>query len=910
MRSINLRALLAAVALLPLLFACTERAKEDIIPEEQPALQQSFEYRFSIAETETKAVLTDEGVFWVDDDHVGLFVAGGASTEAPVDVTTSPKTIVLSSSEPLVAGTPVYAYYPYLEGNDAAYSTTVTFPAVQEGGSLSAMPMAGIPTQIQEGEGGNGVIYFQNLGSVIDFRVFSSKYSGERVLSISFNVSEGTNPICGDASLDITGVAAGSEESLALNWPEGISAVSSLKLMQQGTVAASKEEAAEEHMYMVVAPGTYSGDFIVVTDVATYTFHTTNKVFNRNGLKRFNLDLNNAEREAWYVKINSASELVDGGKYLIVYESSSCAFKPVSSGSSYLVSGSDNVFGVTVEEGRIKATSANNVDDCQVILRSASNGNYYIQSAAVDKYFYPSGSNIAASDSPATAVSITVNNGTVNITAGSNNYFKYSTYAGYFRGSTTDSSRELALFIQESQLKRQNMHFSASSFTYITDDRPFPIGPVADAPQLTGAMTQVYYFSDNPEVAEVDLYTGELYIYGEGDATITATTKGDDIYMASSASYTITVASEVIYSLENQKVSEYIDAVEANPYDPSDSNSYIETYANGKSESNRLDLPRPVPVNWTTPTSSATVTVYKDADHTDEEIMAYVTTTTTSADIYNLIPGRRYWYVVRSGNTQIAQGSFKTSGRRRMIRVAESPSGFQYANNCRDFGGLATIDGRRIKYGKIFRGANLDRTSSNGQKNFIRNNMGVGLDVDLRYNPVQQPSNDGSYMYNGLGLDQIPQNNADIYEGHTQETYNSINDLTNSTRMGATLTRIMNAAINDVGVYIHCKVGADRTGFVCLMLESILGVDPLLCDIDYELTSFFATLDGGTYRKRKDKSQSWYYYPQGMERINQQSGATFQERAINYVMNTFGISYSKIQAFQDAMLEADPASNE
>ena len=122
--------------------------------------------------------------------------------------------------------------------------------------------------------------------------------------------------------------------------------------------------------------------------------------------------------------------------------------------------------------------------------------------------------------------------------------------------------------------------------------------------------------------------------------------------------------------------------------------------------------------------------------------------------------------------------------------------------------------------------------------------------------------------------------------------------------------RIMNAAINDKVVYIHCKVGADRTAFVCLMLEAVLGVDQLSCDIDYELTSFFPSLDGGTYRKRKDKSNSWYYYPRGVERINGKSGATFQDRAVNYVTSTFGIPYSKIQAFQQAMLETASLSNE
>ena len=609
----------------------TEPAAEAVVP--------CYEYRFAIEESETKATLCDNGVFWEDGDHVGLFAGNGDSRPAPVDVTTNPKTIILS---------------------------------VQQGGERSAMPMVGIPFQISEGEGSSGVIRLRNLGSIIDYRVFSSKYAGETVSSIYFNVSEGTNPISGEASLDITGVTASNIDQMELSWPAEASVISSVRLSQGGIVAATKEAAAESHMYMVVPPGTYTGDFVVETDIATYTFHTTGKVFARNGLKRFNLDLDKAVRV-----------------------------------------------------------------------------------------------------------------------------------------------------------------------------------PV------------------------------------------------------------------VVYSLENQAMAGYFDAVEANPYTPSDNNSYIVTYAKDKSSTNRLDLPKPVPVSWSTPVSSATVTVYNDADQTDVEEMAYVTTTTTSADIYNLIPGREYWYVVNNGNTRIAEGRFRTSGRRRIIRVAESPSGFQYANNCRDFGGLPTIDGRTLKYGKIFRGANMDRTPSNNQEAYIKDKMKVELDVDLRYNPVSQASSDGSYMFNALGFDQIPQTNANVYVGHTQETYNNIDELTNRTYMGATLTRIMNAAINDKVAYIHCKVGADRTAFVCLMLEAVLGVDQLSCDIDYEITSFFAALDGGNYyidrghyRKRKDYSNTWYYYPRGVDRINAMSGTTFQDRAVNYVTSTFGIPYSKIQAFQNAMLETAPLSNE
>ena len=900
--------LLAVMAVLPLFFSC---GRQEMEAPPSPKPEQTYEYRFEIGQT--KATLTDEGVFWTSGDKVGL-VLGSTPVEADVDVNTTPKTIVFSSQSPVSAGTTVYAYYPYRSGNTDPSATTVTIPAVQQGGSSSAMPMAGIPFQVQAGEGNNGVVFFRNLGSVIDFRIFSDKYAGEQVKSVTLSVTNGDHPISGEAKVNLTGVSA--EQVPDLDW-QGASATSTVKLSQSATVAASKEAAADDHLYMVVAPGTYSGTITIVTNVATYTFSFTDQSFARSALRRFNMNLNNAQRESTYVKINSASELEDGGKYLIVYESSSVAFKPILNGNT-LTESNANRQSVTISEGRITATTANKMDDCQIILEKSGN-NYYMKAvAAQGYYFYPSSNNITAGATKNTAVSISVNNGVVNITAGNNNYFKYSTYSNCFRHSNSNSSSELALYrLDESGLKLQSIQFSSSSFTYDISGQSLPISKVPGAPTLSGAQTTVEYSSDNTAVATVDSGTGALTLVGEGTATITATAEADDTYRSASASYLLTVSNGLYFRLENERMAAYLDYMEAHPYDPADNSiSYVQQYSSTKSETNRLDLPLPVTLTWTaSQTGNKSVAVYYDANHTEEEPMAYAefSSTSKSVDIYNLIPNRHYYYVITVGNTEVASGEFNTTGQRRILKVAECPYGNPYANNCRDLGGLETTDGQMVKYGKIFRGTNLDKTTS-AQQAYLKNVMNVGLDVDLRYNPVSSASSDGSYMYNGLGLDQIPattenNNTSGTYQGHTQETYNSIDDLTKPYKMSVTLTRIINAAVNDVGVYIHCKVGADRTGFVCLMLEAILGVKQELCDVDYELTSFCKAVDGGDYRKRYDTSRSWYYYPLGVDCIKARSGATFQEKAIDYVVNVLGVPSEKITAFQNCMLEPAPVSN-
>ena len=652
----KIRVVLLALAFLPLLSSC----KLDE-PEGPSQELQSYEYRFSIVE-ETKAILNDNGVFWEADDQVGLFVGNGASVAANVDVTTTPKSIVFSSSSPLSTGTPVYSYYPN-QGNTSASSAKITIPANQQGGTQSAMPMAGIPFTVAEGQGTQGSVYFLNLGSVIDFRVYSDKYAGEHIESITLAVTSGSHAVSGYATIDLTSVKSGDESSLSLTWPQEVA--SSVTLSQAGTVATSKEKAVEAgSMLMVVAPGTYSGTITIVTNVANYTFSFTDKEFTRNSIKGFNMNLNNAVR---------------------------------------------------------------------------------------------------------------VRN----------------------------------------------------------------------------------------------------------------------------------------FRIENDMMAAYLDYVDKHPYNNADySYSYVYEYSKDKSSSNRLDLPLPVTLSWiSTQTGTMSADVYYDSAHTQPETMAYVkfSSDAHSVDIYNLIPNRHYYYVIKAGNETVASGEFNTTGHRRILYVADPPCGKPYANNCRDIGGLKTIDGHTVKYGKIFRGTNMDSTTFI-QQNYIKDVMGVGLDVDLRYNEAASPSSDGSKMFNGLNLYQIPaststSNTSGTYTGHTRESYNSWNDLKTAYKMGPTLTRIINAAENGVGVYIHCKVGADRTGFVCLMLEAILGVKQELCDVDYELTSFSPDVGSNPYRRRTDAPESWYYYPMGINAIKDRSGTTFQQKAIDYAVNVLGVPAEKITAFQNCMLE-------
>ena len=494
------------------LISCQREELEEIKPAAEPS---GRTYRFELSEGETRATLSEEGVFWEAGDKVGLFLGEGPSVAADVDVTSTPKTVSFPTDGPLPAGTVVRAYYPYQADNTNAAAAKIVFPAAQNGGSVSAMPMAGIPFVVKESDNGtSGVIRSLNLGAVIDFRVYSAKYAGERVKSITFTATSGTNPVSGTATLDLTGVNSGDETSLAVSWPQNAPISSSVILTQSATVAATKDAAADGHLFMVVAPGTYSGTITIVTNAATYSFPFTNQTLGRNVLKRFNMNLESAnatqKRNVWYKKITSEEEIVNGGTYLIVYENSGpYAFKPIlNSGKNGLVADGTNVFSVTAANGYIQSTES--VDACQVVLEAANSG-YYMKAVGASGYhFYPNSSSITATQNATTSCTVSYNAGVVNITKGSNNYFKYSTYSSCFKGSTSDNSRELALYrLVEGASGAQRLWFSEASVTYVINNQPTPV-VFSGTPVLSGAQTEVTYTSANPSVATVDASTGPV----------------------------------------------------------------------------------------------------------------------------------------------------------------------------------------------------------------------------------------------------------------------------------------------------------------------------------------------------------------------------------------------------------------
>ena len=261
-----------ALAIMGLAFVSCNKADE-AIPQDS---EKGYKYTFSVVDDvlSTKATLGTSGVAWENGDRVGIFVPNFAGY-ASIDVNKTPKEVVLYSTSVIPSGSKAYAYYPYSADNtkDDDESAKIVFNSIQQGGSASSMPMAGIPftveNEVAQKTNQNGLIKFLNLGSIIEFNVFSTKaeYQTETVKSIKLETSKG-DYVSGITYLDLTTVDASDETTLEVNVLHSDDGSIEVKVNQDANVAASKGDATP--IYMVLIPGNHLGSITVNTDQASY----------------------------------------------------------------------------------------------------------------------------------------------------------------------------------------------------------------------------------------------------------------------------------------------------------------------------------------------------------------------------------------------------------------------------------------------------------------------------------------------------------------------------------------------------------------------------------------------------------------------------------------------------------------
>ena len=342
-------------------------------------------------------------------------------------------------------------------------------------------------------------------------------------------------------------------------------------------------------------------------------------------------------------------------------------------------------------------------------------------------------------------------------------------------------------------------------------------------------------------------------------------------------------------NVENKVVQAYM---AYGPYDSFGSGSSFLDQPEIKSLKSSLgtnsDKPAGYTVQWDS-SVSATITVADGGNtwYTEDNITGGVYTIT------NLTPGHTYTYQVEEDGSVVAEGEFQATGQVRMVSITD-------AWNCRDMGGWTGLNGKTIKYGKLYRTASLngefigkegkgypdyanpdyanpDMYVFHAQSDIDR--LGIKAELDLRGDPDVPGAwgNEGTYHSASLGATKL--RDADFMQIMTDW---GLQYPTKRSSLVQDVAWIIQELKLGKPVAFHCRVGADRTGGVSYLVEGLLGVKEGDVARDYELTSF-SSIPNSTFRYANHPNQS--IFTSGMR--YGQPGETFQERCYGYLNQYF-----------------------
>lgn len=244
-------------------------------------------------------------------------------------------------------------------------------------------------------------------------------------------------------------------------------------------------------------------------------------------------------------------------------------------------------------------------------------------------------------------------------------------------------------------------------------------------------------------------------------------------------------------------------------------------------------------------------------------------------------------------STATMAGSLKPLDKLRWINTTPlAPAqGESYARgkNTRDLGGWS-CDGGTVKYGMLIRGSEPNPAD----KELMVDEIGIKTEVQLL--PLSEQTEEYK-MKSAWGID---------WAGN--DTNDSVYGLENPTLLVKIIRDIMDSVTHDKPVYFHCGIGADRTGFIAIVLEAVLGVSRCDIDTDYELTDFsqgWQELEGGIYRSRsyvthKSLMEDIYAVP-----LVGGLTSSFRNHIISYLIAN-GLTIDEINAFRSACIDGTP----
>jgi protein tyrosine/serine phosphatase len=158
---------------------------------------------------------------------------------------------------------------------------------------------------------------------------------------------------------------------------------------------------------------------------------------------------------------------------------------------------------------------------------------------------------------------------------------------------------------------------------------------------------------------------------------------------------------------------------------------------------------------------------------------------------------------------------------------------FEGLVNFRDLGGLPVSGGGRVRRGLLYRSDSVAYASDEDAARLVRE-LGISAVIDLRgYNEVEML---GRGPLERAAVRYLPVPIADVYaDSELVDYYLAIMD-----QCGRVMVELLRE-LTEPGILpavVHCEAGCDRTGVLCAVVLSLLGVPDREICADYALTAY------------------------------------------------------------------------
>ena len=216
------------------------------------------------------------------------------------------------------------------------------------------------------------------------------------------------------------------------------------------------------------------------------------------------------------------------------------------------------------------------------------------------------------------------------------------------------------------------------------------------------------------------------------------------------------------------------------------------------------------------------------------------------------------------------------------------------ARNVRDIGGWTGL-----RAGRVFRGTELNSKPNHKQyeltergRAVMRGEMAIASDLDLRGEIAEYGEDAKTKSPIGEGSQLLSRPVSSYVETCTSPR---------SAKAFAAALRVFTDEKN-YPVYVHCAGGADRTGTVCFLLETLCGVSLEDATIEYELTSF------SPVGVRRRDSETGLPFALMVRLLSGFPGETFADKVAYWAENVAGLTKDEIARIRANLVNAPGAA--